>query len=90
MNKPAIKAHLKEAADQLAATLEAIDKKNFRKESLLIDLSHVYHHVNSAWNGKDCTPKQYRECSEKNFYRWRQFPSEEEMLLDRVSDKKAK
>jgi len=90
MNKPAIKCHLKEATEQLAATLRAIKKKGYREEALLVELSHVYHHVNFAWHGRNYGAARHRECSDADFYRWPRFPSEKEMLLDRLPAKKKK
>jgi len=88
MNKSAIRAHLKEAAEQLAATLRVLDGKGYGEEALRVEISHVYHHVNSAWNGRKCTAKQYRECSDKDFSRWRKFPKLSEIYLEPLSDEK--
>ncbi len=90
MNKAAIRAHLKEAAEQLADTLKALDRKDYDEEAFRVQVSHVYHHVNSAWNGRKCTQKQYRECSAANFSRWRKFPKESAMYLEPLSDEKEK
>jgi hypothetical protein len=90
MNKAAIKAHLKEASGQLAATLQELDQKDYSREALRVQISHIYHHVNSAWNGRDCTSQQYRECSDEDFSRWRQFPKPSELYLEALTGGKKK
>ena len=43
----------------------------------IIDITHVYPHLNTAWNACDATKAAADECSEPDFYRWRQFPTED-------------
>jgi len=90
MNKQAVKNHLKEAAEQLAISLAELGRKNYDEEALRVHISHVYHHLNSAWNGRKCTMKQYRECSDKNFSRWRKFPKISEMYLEPLIERREK
>lgn len=81
MNKQAILFHLKEAAEQLASTISEVGDEDFGDESFQVDMSHLYHHLNTAWNARDCTMDEFNRCSEEDFARWHKFPSEEEMLL---------
>lgn len=81
MNKEHILFHLKESEEavrNLIADLErdpAYDIGNYR-----VDLSHIYHHINTAWNGRDTSAQEVDECSDDNFNKWRQFPEDLDML----------
>jgi hypothetical protein len=45
-------------------------------------MGHLYHHLNTAWNGRDQTDEQHRRCTDEDFARFRKFPKEEELYLD--------
>jgi hypothetical protein len=46
-----------------------------------VQFAHIYHHLNTAWNARDASEAATNECSEEDFFRWRRFPSEDEMHL---------
>ena len=45
-------------------------------------MSHLYHHLNTAWNGREMSDEAFREGSQVEFDLFRKFPSNEEMMLD--------
>ena len=81
MNKEHIVFHLRdarEATDKLIAEIEA--NLDYDYGNFVVDISHVYHHINTAWNGRDATPERASECSESDFQTWRQFPQDLDIL----------
>jgi len=71
--------HAVEALDKLIADMKS--DADYDYGNYVVDIAHVYHHLNTAWNARDATKAAADECSEEDFYRWRQFPSEEEIYL---------
>jgi len=83
MNQKIVLFHLREAAEQLEKTIQALaSEANYGVEELCVEMSHVYHHLNTAWNGRDQTDSQFKECTAQDFARFRKFPTEEVLLLD--------
>jgi hypothetical protein len=82
MNKQVILFHLREALEQLQRTVKEVEQKDYGVEDLQVAMGHLYHHLNTAWNGKDCTNKEFKECSDENFSKWRKFPKESELYLE--------
>lgn len=82
MNHDAVLLHLKEAKRELDRTIaeierdKAYDVGNFRPA-----MSHVYHHLNTTWNGKDTPAKEYSASARFKFHEWRQFPQNDDLLL---------
>jgi len=82
MNRDAILVHLREAKKELDRTIteiagsESYDIGDFRPA-----MSHIYHHLNTAWNGKETPPKDYPLSSRHKFHEWRQFPPNDDLLL---------
>ena len=80
MNNKAILAHLTEAADQLQKTIEGLkNDAGYDSETYRVEMSHLYHHLNTAWNGRNCTDEEYRSAT--NFHEWRKFPDNGDLLL---------
>jgi hypothetical protein len=77
MNKGYILYHLKEAHEELTRTIREIEQDpDYDFGEYLVMMTHLYHHINTAWNAKDARPEQTDTCSEEDFERWRQFPSD--------------
>lgn len=82
MNKDAILFHLKEAKEELDRTIASLESDpGYGPEEFSIAAAHLYHHLNTAWNGRDESEAAHRECGEENFHRWRRFPTNEEFLF---------
>ena len=81
MNRQSVIFHLSEAAEELIKTLKAIGKRRPLDEVTLdIAMGHIYHHLNTAWNGRNQSRKQFTECTEQDFNRLRKFPKEAEFV----------
>ena len=80
MNKKYIIYNLKEASESLERIIH--DFKNdldYDKEEYSIDMQHIYHHLNTAWNSRFSTSDQSIKCSDEDFRTWRQFPNDIDM-----------
>ena len=81
MNKPYVLQNLKEARealDQLIADMQANADYDFGE--FRVDMEHLYHHINTAWNARDATQESTDACSEGDFEHWRQFPRDIELI----------
>jgi hypothetical protein len=81
MNKPYILWNLKEAReslDQLITDMQAEADYDFGE--FRVDMEHLYHHANRAWNARDASPESTEACSQADFDRWRQFPQDIELI----------
>ena len=82
MNKSYVLYNLREAQEQLSQTIEALESdQDYDVGDFLPDMSHLYHHVNTAWNAQDATEDSVEQCIEEDFNRWRSMPQGEELLL---------
>ena len=83
MNKENIVFHLQEAKEELDRIISEFQRNpEYESAEYLVQMSHLYHHINTAWNSRDASEKEVEECSEENFNKWRQFPDAEGLLLD--------
>ncbi len=83
MNRDAVLFHLREAKEGLDRTIEEIERdQNYDCGEFVVAMSHLYHHLNTAWNGKDASAERHRECAQRDFDAWRKFPSDADLLLD--------
>lgn len=77
MNKEYILYNLKEALEQLSNTIRELETdKDYEYGDFRVDMEHLYHHVNTAWNAQNSSNQESRECSESNYNVWRQFPKD--------------
>ena len=83
MNRGVVLFHLREAAEQLDETIRSLSsEQDYGIEEYQVEMSHLYHHLNTAWNGRDQTDEQHQKCTEEDFAQFRKFPKEVELLLD--------
>ena len=81
MNKPHILFHLTEAREAIQKLIEELQSdQDYQFGNYRVDMEHLYHHVNSAWNGRDASKEAVDACSQEDFRRWRQFPTDIELL----------
>ena len=76
MNKRYTEFQLKEALEQLQQIISSINNDDFDDINLQLDMEHLYHHLNTAWNAINATDEDTDECSQTNFEKWRQFPTD--------------
>ena len=82
MNKEYILYNLEHAHEALGQAIADIKSDpEYDYGEYLVDMGHVYHHVNTAWNARDSSKAAADQCSEDDFYRWKQFPSAKEIYL---------
>jgi ATP-dependent Lon protease len=83
MNIEYIEYHLKEALKQIQETLKEISQNTDIKETaLMIKMEHIYNHLNSAWNARNSSIEEAQECSDENFTKWRNFPTDIDLMID--------
>ncbi len=83
MNTRFIASNLKEAEEELR---RLCDRANSAEEIPFADfhtaMAHIYHHLNSAWNGRDATDQQWRDRSDEDFAKWQKFPADLPLIGD--------
>ena len=74
--------NLREAAEELSKTIESLrTDSDYGDSELAVAMSHLYHHLNTAWNARNATRLQVEKCSAEDFLAWRQFPPDVDMTL---------
>jgi hypothetical protein len=77
VNREYILFHLREAAAQLAQTIHDVETQaDYGYGEYSVATTHLYHHINTAWNSREESNEAVAECSEADFDRWRQFPKD--------------
>ncbi len=80
MNLENITFHLIEARGALDDILKSIkEDEEYFEGDLSQAMSHLYYHLNTAWNSRNASPKDVRECSDENFNLWKKFPQDSEL-----------
>jgi len=83
MNRDSVLIHLREAKEELDRTIaEIADDQDYDIGDFRVAMSHLYHHLNTAWNGKNATAERHSECAQTDFDTWRKFPPNQDLLLD--------
>ena len=83
MNRAVVLFHLREAAEQVMETIQNLESSgDYGPKEFQVDMGHLYHHLNTAWNGQDQTDAQHAKCTDEDFKRFRRFPVESELFLD--------
>jgi len=83
MNRNGVLFHLREAVEQLNATIKNLESNGeYGREEFQVEMGHLYHHWNTAWNGRDQTDAEFEKCAGDAFNRIRRFPKESELFLD--------
>lgn len=77
MNKEWVLWNLKEAQEELIRTIADLESDaSYDVPEFSVAMSHLYHHLNTAWNSRDVSEEVARDCSQENFDRWRQMPDD--------------
>lgn len=83
INKLMILLHLEEGLGELERTVQELKTDaEYGQGEFVVAMSHLYHHLNMAWNARFETDEKHRECTPEDFRRWRKFPRDKELLLD--------
>jgi hypothetical protein len=77
MNKDYVLFNLQEAREELDRMIHALRQHpDYDSGELVVAMTHVYHHINTAWNARNVSHERAEVCSERDFRLWRQFPLE--------------
>ena len=80
MNRDFVLFNLREASEALINLIGNIESdKDYDFGDYVVEMSHLYHHINFAWNAKDASEAEARECSEENHEKWGQLPNQDEL-----------
>ena len=83
MNHEAVLFHLREAKEELDRTIGQIAADpDYGYGEFVVAMSHLFHHLNTAWNGRDAFMERHNGCSQADFDAWRKFPKNDDLLLD--------
>ncbi|MHC4545354.1 MAG: hypothetical protein ACYSYL_12670 [Planctomycetota bacterium] len=78
MNKDFVLFNLREAAKALQKIIKNIDSQpDYDPGEYIVEMTHLYHHVNTAWNAQNVDQEDAEKCSEEDFFKWRQFPKDD-------------
>ena len=84
MNKDFVLFNLKEALESLESMVREIETDpEYEFGNYVVDMSHLYHHINTAWNARDASREDTDKCSQEDFDDWNEFPTAEEVLIFR-------
>lgn len=76
MNRELVLHHLTEAHEALTQMLEEARKDpEWGIAELLVEMPHLYHHVNTAWNARE-SMNAVGEASDTEFREWSAFPTD--------------
>lgn len=77
MNKNYVLWHLEEAQKAIREIVAEIKSDpDYDYGNYLVDIAHAYHHLNTAWNARDASEAAVEACTDDDWYRWRQFPTD--------------
>lgn len=83
MNARFIASQLSEAEEELRSLVAKVDSgEELSFEAFHVAIAHIYHHLNSAWNGRNANDQQWRECTDLDFATWQQFPRDLPLIGD--------
>ena len=76
MNFTIVSSNIEEALEELQKIRDKVNSKNMDEAELKIQLQHVYHHLNVAWNIRDVETERYRNITHEEFENWGEYPNE--------------
>jgi len=77
MNRNVILFNLREAQEEITKTITDLETEvDYSEATFSIAMSHVYHHVNTAWNARNSTEEQWKNCSDEDFNKWGGHPND--------------
>ena len=80
MNREWVLFHLKEALQELQSTIRDLENDTeYDHAEYSVAMTHLYHHINTAWNSRDSSDEETKESSDADFTKWRKFPNDVDM-----------
>ena len=87
MNKEWIAFHLQEAAEQLQEILNDLSSdSDYSYGNYVVDISHAYHHINTAWNSRDASADDVANHTDADYDKWQRMPSADELMMGTLTD----
>jgi hypothetical protein len=75
MNRDFVPFNLREAEQALSGTIKEIESDAaYGHFELSIEMAHLYHHLNTAWNARESSEERARVCSQEDYEQWSRFP----------------
>lgn len=75
MNREQVSLHLQEAREAIESTLsEAQVTPDYSDAEFSVEMQHIYHRLNTAWNSRAESAKTVSEGTDADFNRWSEFP----------------
>jgi hypothetical protein len=80
-NRRMVIFNLKEAKEQLDELIKDYgENPKYDAESFEVEMAHIYHHLNTAWNSRNVSHERAVKCAQSDFDKWRQFPKHFRLL----------
>lgn len=76
LNLKIIGSNLAEAIEELEGLRNSASNGDLNEVDLQVRLCHAYHHLNFAWNIRRVPTRQYANLTQRQFDRWRKYPSD--------------
>ena len=77
MNTNYVLFHLGEAQEALGKMIQKVETDpDYDFGHFLVDMTHLYHHVNTAWNARNASVPEAENQTDNDFYEWRKFPED--------------
>jgi hypothetical protein len=81
VNRDQVLSHLSEARDAIASAIEEIRlAPGYDDAEFWIDMQHIYHHINTAWNSRHTTAAEVERANDRDFNRWNKLPADLPMM----------
>ncbi|RLD11546.1 MAG: hypothetical protein DRI44_03275 [Chlamydiae bacterium] len=91
MNYDIIITNLEQASQALQDTILKIQKqKNILDDETIedefeVNLQHIYHHLNVAWNARRASIQKYRNMKDADFNEWSKYPLLEPYSMEEIN-----
>lgn len=78
MNKDFVLFNLREAHESLQRIIKDIESQpDYDYGEYIVEMTHLYNHVNIAWNAQNVNQERAKKCIEEDFFKCRQFPKDD-------------
>ncbi len=76
MNLKVVSSNIQEALEELEKIRDKINSKTINEVEFQVQLQHVYHHLNFAWNVRHQKSERYRNMTDEDFKVWGKYPTD--------------
>ncbi len=82
MNVGLMLCHLREAKEELEKIIKELESnKEYCASEYGVHMTHLYHHLNTAWHIRNVAPERVYNYSSEDFDAWGKFPAGDEYLM---------